>query len=112
MKLLGYKKIQMQLQKYFGFSVQGLGQFQGLFASYSLHRLPVVPNRLEATNKDKRNGKLLVKLLIIFKVIFKWIKIISALIIIAHQAASLYRPGIKATPLLTTRLPLGRCRVV
>ena len=104
MKLLGYKKIQMQLQKYFGFSVQGLGQFQGLFASYSLHRLPVVPNRLEATNKDKRNGKLLVKLLIIFKVIFKWIKIISALIIIAHQAASQYCPGINGHALFGLKI--------
>ena len=46
----------MQLQKYFGFSVQGLGQFQGLFESYSLHwpLLPVVSNKLESTNKDKK----------------------------------------------------------
>ena len=91
----------MQLQKYFGFSVQGLGQFQGLFASYSLHRLPVVPNRLVAT---KKNGKLLVKLLIISEIIFKWSKIISALIIIAHQAASLYRPGINGRALFGLKI--------
>jgi hypothetical protein len=94
----------MRLQKYFGFSVQGLGQFQGLFASYSLHRLPFVPDRLEATNKEKRNGKLLVKLLILSKIIFKWSKIISALIIVAHQAASLYCPGINGHALFGLKI--------
>ena len=94
----------MQLQKYFGFSVQGLGQFQGLFASYSLHRLPVVPNRLWRPQIRTKERVIVSKIIDNIKIIFKWIKIISALIIIAHQAASLYCPEIKGHALFGLKI--------